>query len=112
MMQGFYLLARQQQRRRIAAVCAACVLALTSAGLAVRSHYAAAVPVAAAPMGYIARIGENDRLVVYREGADVPLVRTSIDTRTLPQADRDALAAGVPLADAAALARLLEDYGS
>ena len=40
------------------------------------------------------------------------VIRTEIDTRTLPAADRDALEEGVVLADTEALAKLLEDYGS
>ena len=39
-------------------------------------------------------------------------MRTDIDTRALPAADREALADGIVLADAEALAKLLEDYGS
>ena len=62
---------------------------------------------AAAP--YIAQ-SVSDRLVVSRGGEIV--LRTEIDVRTLPAADREALADGVVLPDAASLARLLEDYGS
>ena len=40
------------------------------------------------------------------------VLRTAIDTRTLPEADREALADGIVLEDELALARLLEDYGS
>ena len=44
-------------------------------------------------------------------GGEVVL-RTEIDTRTLPAADREALADGIVLTDAASLTKLLEDYGS
>ena len=38
------------------------------------------------------------------------LLMTGVDIRTLPQADQEALAEGIPLQDATALAHLLEDY--
>ena len=49
-------------------------------------------------------------MVVSRGGEIV--IRTDIDVRTLPAADREALEDGILLSDAQALARLLEDYGS
>ena len=69
-----------------------------------------AVPAGAlAEEPYVAQ-SEDGRLIVSRGGETV--LRTAIDVRTLPAADREALADGVVLADAEALARLLEDYGS
>ena len=53
---------------------------------------------------------EGGRLVISHDGEVV--MRTDIDTRALPAADREALADGIVLADAEALAKLLEDYGS
>ena len=38
------------------------------------------------------------------------VLMTGVDIRTLPQADQEALAEGIPLQDATALAHLLEDY--
>ena len=40
------------------------------------------------------------------------VIRTDIDIRTLPAADREALEQGILLSDTEALAKLLEDYGS
>ena len=53
---------------------------------------------------------ENGLLVVSHGGEVV--IRTDIDTRTLPAADREALEQGILLSDTEALAKLLEDYGS
>ena len=58
---------------------------------------------------YVAQIEDN--LLVVSHGGEVVL-RTEIDTRTLPAADREALADGIVLTDAASLTKLLEDYGS
>ena len=111
MLQGFYLLALQRARRQRRIAILFCIAALLSAFFAARAWFSDdAVPVsttAAAP--YIAQ-SVSDRLVVSRGGEIV--LRTEIDVRTLPAADREALADGVVLPDAASLARLLVDYGS
>ena len=111
MLQGFYLLSLLFSRRQRRIAILFCIAALLSAFFAARAWFSDdAVPVsttAAAP--YIAQ-SVSDRLVVSRGGEIV--LRTEIDVRTLPAADREALADGVVLPDAASLARLLEDYGS
>lgn len=111
MMQGFYLLTMQRlkRRRRIAAL--SCAAALACAGFAVHARFTAppAVQATGASLPYVA-YSEDGRLLISRGGET--LLRTEIDTRTLPAADQKALAQGITLSDAAALARLLEDYGS
>lgn len=110
MMQGFYMLALQRARRQRRIALAACAAALVSAFFAARVWFAApAMPAAASAEPYVA-LSENGQLVVLRGGETV--LRTAIDTRTLPQADREALDEGIVLDDEVALARLLEDYGS
>lgn len=114
-MQGFYVLAmrRMQRQKRIALL--ACALAFVCAILAARAYFAdvpEAVMTAAPDMSetsYVAQ-SENGLLTISRGGETV--IRTEIDVRTLPEADREALAQGVLLPDAEALAKLLEDYGS
>lgn len=111
MMQGFYLLTMRRMRRQKRIACAALVFALASAAFAGKTFFTAA-PAMTATAGYVATT-EDNRLVIYPAGgADEPLLRTAIDTRTLPQSEQDALRLGVPLSDAEALAKLLEDYGS
>lgn len=61
------------------------------------------------PSAYTAGV-QNGRVVIYT-GETLSLV-TDIYISTLPNADRKLLAAGVSLDSDAALARLLEDYGS
>lgn len=111
MMQGFYLLAMQRARRRARILLGVCALALVCAFYAARvciaPQAAAASAVQAGP--YTAFV-EDGRLAVSQGGETV--LRTGIDVRSLPQSDREALSRGVVLPDAAALARLLEDYGS
>lgn len=110
MMQGFYMLALQRAKRQRRIALAACAAALISAFFAARVWFAApAVSVAASAEPYVAQ-SEDGRLVVTRGGETV--LRTGIDVRTLPSADRDALSDGIVLEDELALARLLEDYGS
>lgn len=58
---------------------------------------------------YTARAVGN-QVVIYRTGRSEPAMMTEIDIRTLPDADQEALAEGIALADATALAHLLEDY--
>lgn len=113
MMQGFYLLALRQARRRRRIALLFCAAALASVFFAARAGLApAAAPVSAAaePVPPYIAVSEGDRLVVTR--GDETVLRTAIDTRTLPAADRAALAEGIELPDIASLARLLEDYGS
>lgn len=113
MMQGFYLLALRQARRRRRIALLFCAAALASVFFAARAGLApAAAPVIAAaePVPPYIAVSEGDRLIVTRGGETV--LRTAIDTRTLPAADRAALAEGIELPDIASLARLLEDYGS
>lgn len=110
MIQGFYLLAMQRARRRQRIAAAACLVALLFLVFAVRTWFTPAPVMAEAAVLPYTAVSENDRLVVYRAGE--PVIRTTIDTRTLPEADRDALLQGVSLPDAEALAKLLEDYGS
>ena len=50
------------------------------------------------------------QVVIYQTGRSDPVLMTGVDIRTLPQADQEALAEGIPLQDATALAHLLEDY--
>lgn len=110
MMQGFYMLAMQRARRQRRIALAVCAAALVSAFFAARVWFAEpAVSVSASTEPYVAQ-SEDGRLIVMRGGETV--LRTAIDTRTLPEADREALADGIVLEDELALARLLEDYGS
>lgn len=111
MLQGFYMLALQRARRQRRIALLFCAAALVSALFAARAYFAPeAVPAGAlAEEPYVAQ-SEDGRLIVSRGGETV--LRTAIDVRTLPAADREALADGIVLADAEALARLLEDYGS
>ena len=52
------------------------------------------------------------QVVIYQHGRTQPILHTEIDVRTLPDADRKLLEAGLPLANVDAVSRLLEDYGS
>ena len=110
MLQGFYMLALQRARRQRRIAALACIAALLSVFFATRTYFTpAAMPVSTAEIPYVAQT--EDHLLVISRGGEV-VIRTEIDTRTLPAADRDALEEGVVLADAEALAKLLEDYGS
>ena len=109
MMQGFYLLAMQRAHRRMAAAMLACLAAVTALVLAGRAHAAASAAPVSAAVSYTVR-SEDDRLIVRQ--SDGTILRTAIDTRTLPAADREALHEGIVLESADELARLLEDYGS
>ena len=53
---------------------------------------------------------ENDRLIIRQ--SDGSVLRTAIDTRTLPSAEQKALANGITLDNADDLAQLLENYSS
>ena len=105
MMQGFYLLAMQQARRRTLLAALACI-SIVLAGRALLS--APAVPVSVA-ISYTVQ-SENDRLVIRQ--SDGSVLRTGIDTRTLPSAEQQALSDGITLDNAEELARLLENYSS
>ena len=110
MLQGFYMLAMQRARRQRRIALLACAAALLSAFFAARAYFTpAAVPVSVSEAPSVAQIEDN--LLVVSHGGEVVL-RTEIDTRTLPAADREALADGIVLTDAASLTKLLEDYGS
>lgn len=110
MMQGFYMLAIQRAKRQRRIALLACGTALISAFLAARAWFSApAIPASTTELPYVAQ-SEDDRLVVSRGGEVV--IRTDIDVRALPSADREALEQGILLSDEQALARLLEDYGS
>ena len=107
MMQGFYLLAMQQARRRTLLAALACLAAMiVLAGRALLS--APAVPASAA-IRYTVQ-SENDRILIRQ--SDGSVLRTGIDTRTLPSAEQQALADGITLDNAEELARLLENYSS
>lgn len=110
MMQGFYMLAMQRAKRQRRIALLACGAALVSAFFAARVWFAEpAVAATASAEPYVAQSSEG-RLVVTRGGEIV--IRTDIDVRSLPSADREALEGGILLPDAQSLARLLEDYGS
>lgn len=110
MLQGFYMLAMQRARRQKRIALLACLAALVSAFFAASAYFTPdAVPVSATEAPYVAQ-SENGLLVVSHGGEVV--IRTDIDIRTLPAADREALEQGILLSDTEALAKLLEDYGS
>ncbi len=110
MMQGFYMLALQRARRQMRLALVACALALICAFFALRSYFSpVSVPANADPVPYIA-YNDGGHITVSRGGEII--IRTEIDTRSLPQSDREALEHGIALSDAQALAKLLEDYGS
>ena len=108
MMQGFYLLAMQQARRRTLLAALACLAAMISLVLAGRALLSAPAVPASAAISYTVQ-SENDRLVIRQSDGSV---RTGIDTRTLPSAEQQALADGITLDNAEELARLLENYSS
>ena len=99
MMQGFYLLAMQQARRRTQLAVLACLAAMISLVLAGRALLASPAVPASAAISY----------TVQSEGS---ILRTGIDTRTLPSAEQQALADGITLDNAEELTRLLENYSS
>ena len=109
MMQGFYVLAMQQARRRMRIAVPFCLAAAASLVLAGRALLSPSAVPASAAVSYTVR-SEQDRLIVRQ--SDGIVLRTAIDTRTLPAADREALREGIILDNADELARLLEDYSS
>lgn len=109
MMQGFYVLTMQQARRRMRIAVPFCLAAAASLVLAGRALLSPSAVPASAAVSYTVR-SEQDRLIVRQ--SDGTVLRTAIDTRTLPAADREALRKGIILDDADELARLLEDYSS
>ena len=92
MMQGFYLLAMQQARRRTLLAALACLAAMISLVLAGRALLSAPAVPASAAISYTVQ-SENDRLVIRQ--SDGSVLRTGIDTRTLPSAEQQALADGI-----------------
>ena len=94
MMQGFYLLAMQQARRRTQFAALACLAAMISLVLAGRALLASPAVPASASITYTVQ-SENDRLVIRQ--SDGSVLRTGIDTRTLPSAEQQALADGITL---------------
>ena len=52
------------------------------------------------------------KLALFRNGSAYPAEIYEIYAGSLPQADQEALAAGIPIADETELVKLLEDYGS
>lgn len=109
MMQGFYVLAMQQARRRMRIAVPFCLAAAASLVLAGRALLSPSAVPASAAVSYTVR-SEQDRLIIRQ--SDGTVLRTAIDTRTLPAADREALREGIILDNADELARLLEDYSS
>ena len=85
MMQGFYLLAMQQARRRTQLAALACLAAMISLVLAGRALLASPAVPASASITYTVQ-SENDRLVIRQ--SDGSVLRTGIDTRTLPSAEQ------------------------
>ena len=99
----------QQARRRTLLAALACIAALISIVLAGRALLSAPAVPASAAISYTVQ-SENDRLVIRQ--SDGSVLRTGIDTRTLPSAEQQALADGITLDNAEELARLLENYSS
>ena len=54
----------------------------------------------------------DGKLALFRNGSAYPAEIYEIYAGSLPQADQEALAAGIPVADEVELVKLLEDYGS
>jgi hypothetical protein len=105
MMQGFYLLAMQQARRRTLLAALACLAAMISLVLAGRALLPTPAVPASAAISYTVQ-SENDRLVIRQ--SDGSVLRTGIDTRTLPSAEQHALADGITLDNAGAAAGKLQ----
>ena len=103
------LLAMQQARRRTLLAALACLAAMISLVLAGRALLPTPAVPASAAISYTVQ-SENDRLVIRQ--SDGSVLRTGIDTRTLPSAEQQALADGITLDNAEELARLLENYSS
>ena len=103
------LLAMQQARRRTLLAALACLAAMISLVLAGRALLSAPAVPASAAISYTVQ-SENDRLVIRQ--SDGSVLRTGIDTRTLPSAEQQALADGITLDNAEELAHLLENYSS
>ena len=91
---------------------AAAAFAFSLCLLAASREPAPAEPVTAAAVGeagYYAALSGN-QVAIYLNGRAEPVLITDIDARTLPDADRERLAEGIPLDGAADVNRLLEDY--
>ena len=74
MMQGFYLLAMQQARRRTLLAALACLAAMISLVLAGRALLSAPAVPASAAISYTVQ-SENDRLVIRQSDGSVPAHR-------------------------------------
>ena len=109
MMQGFYLLAMQQARLREQLAALASVSSMIALVLAGRALLASPAVPASASVTYTVQ-WQTDRIVIRQ--SDGSVLRTGIDTRTLPSAEQQALADGITLDNAEELARLLENYSS
>ncbi len=82
---------------------------LASAGEPQNPSAATAAAAASASPGYYAALSGN-YVVIYLNGRAEPVLVTDIDARTLPDADQQKLAQGIPLAGADDVNQLLEDY--
>ena len=94
MMQGFYLLAMQRARRRAAIAALSCLCAAASLILAVQVRTEPAAIPAGGSVSYTVR-SEKNRLIVRQ--SDGSVLRTAIDTRSLPAADQNMLREGIVL---------------
>jgi len=71
------------------------------------------IPVTAEAEAETMSLGVYDgKLALFRNGSAYPAEIYEIYAGSLPQADQEALAAGIPVTDEAELTKLLEDYGS
>lgn len=101
------------RRRMILALPLAALLLGLSAYFSLHTDAPEPVPVsapAAEPAAKYAARTLDGRVAIYRSGARFPMEVTDIEVDSLPLADREALAAGIDLADEEAIAHLLEDY--
>ena len=103
--------ADRRARRLILLGATLLIIACMALFRAVTPRAAAPVNAPAAPFtaSYTAKT-LSGRIAIYVAGEDRPALMTDIDVRTLPEADRAALEAGITLSGDDALARLLEDY--
>ena len=100
-------------RRRMALTLplAAAMIGLPAYGLT-QAYTPEPVPVSApaAPEAkYFARTVDG-HVAIFRAGGRFPMEVTEIEVDSLPRLDREALEAGIDLADEEAIAHLLEDY--
>lgn len=114
MIQGFYILAVEQMRRRKRIAAVMCALTLCFSLFAVRTYFVPKAPAevavaASAATSYFVYSDAAGNLVIAKGNE---LLQTGIQTKTLPETDQAALEQGITLPDAASLAKLLEDYSS